>query len=129
MARNRTVAIESLPWRETEGTRPDLPLPPGPMPLRFAGTWRKRWRYVGAFGENVMLCAANVRIGPLGQTFWALLDRVTGEILQNTRQLLPAERGEVWTECGGGSDPWDLGTGGNGIRTRIDSKGTTAQLR
>ncbi len=44
-------------------------------------------------------------------------------------QLLPAERGEVWTERGGGFDPWDLGTSGKGIRTRIDSKGTTARLR
>ena len=99
------------------------------MPLRFAGTWRKRWRYVGAFGERVMLCAANVHIGPLGQTFWALLDRESGEIIENTHQLLPAERGEVWTERGGGFDPWDLGTSGKGIRTRIDSKGTTARLR
>ena len=99
------------------------------MPLRFAGTWRKRWRYVGAFGERVMLCAANVHIGPLGQTFWAVLDRESGEIIENTHTLLPAERGEVWTERGGGFDPWDLGTSGKGIRTRIDSKGTTARLR
>jgi len=99
------------------------------MPLRFAGTWRKRWRYVGAYGERVMLCAANVRIGPLGQTFWALLDRESGEILENTHQLLPAERGEVWTERGGGFDPWEMGQGGKGIRTRIESKGTTARLR
>ena len=55
MAKNRSAAMESLPWRETEGTRPNLPLPPGSMPLRLAGTWRKRWRYVGAFGENVMM--------------------------------------------------------------------------
>jgi hypothetical protein len=99
------------------------------MPLRHAGTWRKRWRYVGAFGERVMLCAANVHIGPLGQTFWALLDRESGEVIENTHQLLPAERGEVWTERGGGYDAWDLGTSGKGIRTRIDSKGTTARLR
>ena len=76
-----------------------------------------------------MLCAANVHIGPLGQTFWAVLDRESGEIIENTHTLLPAERGEVWTERGGGFDPWDLGTSGKGIRTRIDSKGTTARLR
>ena len=63
--------------------------------MRFAGTWRKRWRYVGAFGERVMLCAASVRIGPLGQTFWAVLDRESGEVIENTKQLLPgaARRG------------------------------------
>jgi hypothetical protein len=128
MARNRTKALESLPWRGPGPGRPDLPLPPGKLPVRFAGTWRKRWRYVGAFGEQVMLCAANVRIGPLGQTFWAVLDRASGEILESTRQLLPAERGEVWTERGGGYDAWDLGSSGDGVRTRIDSDGTTAKL-
>jgi hypothetical protein len=98
------------------------------MPVRFAGTWRKRWRYVAAFGEQVMLCAANVHIGPLGQTFWAVLDRESGEIVENTHQLLPAERGEVWTERGGGYDAWGLGTSDEGVRTRIDSHGTTAKL-
>ena len=61
--------------RYAESFSGPLPLPPAKMPLRFAGTWRKRWRYVGAFGEQVMLCAATVRIGPFGQTFWAILDR------------------------------------------------------
>jgi Domain of unknown function (DUF2804), C-terminal len=99
------------------------------MPLRFAGRWRKSWRYVGAYGENVMLCAANVHVGPLGQTFWALLDRSAGEILESTHQLLPAERGEVWTEKAGGYEAWDLGTGGEGIRTRIESNGSTGRMR
>jgi len=99
------------------------------MPVRFAGAWRKRWRYVGAFGDDFMLCAANVHVGPLGQTFWALLDRSSGEILESTRQLLPAERGEVWTEKAGGYEAWDLGSGGKGIRTRIESGANTARLR
>ncbi len=129
MAKNRSAEVARLPWRGGDGARPNLPLPPGSMPLRFAGSWRKRWRYVGAFGERVMLCAANVHVGPLGQTFWAVLDRESGEITESTHQLLPAERGEVWTERGGGFDPWDLGTGGKGIRTRIDSGGTVARLR
>ncbi len=91
------------------------------MPLRRAGTWRKSWRYVGAFGERLMLCAAQVRVGPLGQTFWAILDRSSGEIVERTRMLLPAERGEVWTERGGGELPWELGGESSGTRTRIES--------
>lgn len=34
----------------------------------------KRWRYVGVFGEDVMACFGVVRIGPLRQAFWAVLD-------------------------------------------------------
>lgn len=128
MADNRTTALQSLPWRGPAEGRPELPLPPGSMPLRFAGTWRKRWRYVAAFGEQVMLCAASVRIGPLGQTFWAILDRRTGEIVENTKQLLPAQRGEVWTERGGGHDAWELGAGGDRLRTRIDAAPISAKL-
>ncbi|MFN8216344.1 MAG: hypothetical protein U0R71_07075, partial [Solirubrobacterales bacterium] len=46
-----------------------------PLPLRREGQNRKRWRYVGFFGEEVMLCAARVEVGPLGQCFWILWDR------------------------------------------------------
>lgn len=65
----------SIPWRGPAGDRPDLPLPPAPMPLRAEGQNRKRWRYVGFFGEEVMLCAARAEVGPLGQCFWVFWDR------------------------------------------------------
>lgn len=61
---------------------------------------RKRWRYVAAFSEEVMICAARVQVGPLGQTFWAILDRESGQMLENTRLRLPGARGEVWREEG-----------------------------
>jgi hypothetical protein len=35
----------------------------------------KRWRYLGLYGEELMLCAANVRVGILPQAFWATWDR------------------------------------------------------
>jgi hypothetical protein len=56
----------------------------------------KRWRYVGVFGEQLMACAAQVRIGPARQTFWALHlpgAGVRGVDREHTR-LLP-RRGEV----------------------------------
>jgi hypothetical protein len=120
-------ALDSLPWRGPTEDRPGLPIPPAKMPVRHAGTWRKRWRYVGAFGEQVMLCAASVRIGPFGQTFWAVFDRRSGEVIENTKQLLPAQRGEVWTERRGGED-WQLGTEGERLRTRIDAPAASAKL-
>lgn len=128
MAKDRTSALQSLPWRGPADERPGLPLPPGSMPMRFAGNWRKRWRYVGAFGEQVMLGAASVRVGPFAQTFWAILDRRSGEIVENSKQLMPAQRGEVWTERGGGQDVWELGASADGLRTRIDAAAAKAKL-
>src|SRR3984885_5817224 len=64
-----------IPWRAPGGERPALPLPPGPMPLRRDGQTRKRGRYVGVFGEELMLCAARAEVGPLGQSFWVVWDR------------------------------------------------------
>src|SRR5213075_1170882 len=44
----------------------------------------KKWRYVGAYGPEVMACVGVARIGPLRQRFWAvcepgrpLVDRTT----------------------------------------------------
>jgi hypothetical protein len=69
------MPLASIPWRGPGADRPDLPLPPGAMPLRLDGQTRKRWRYVGLFDERVMLCAARAEVGPLGQSFWILWDR------------------------------------------------------
>ena len=42
----------TLPWRGPAPGRPDLPLPPDPMPLVRNGRLRKRWRYVGVYGAR-----------------------------------------------------------------------------
>jgi hypothetical protein len=60
--------------------------------------FRKRWRYVAAFCDNVMVCAARVQVGPFGQTFWAVWDRERRELLERTRTRLPGARGEVWRD-------------------------------
>ncbi len=76
---------EQLPWRGPGADRPDLPLPPGKMPLRSMGQTRKRWRYVGFYSPRLMLCAARAEVGPLGQCFWALWDRDGKRSHANTR--------------------------------------------
>jgi hypothetical protein len=43
-------------------------------PLR-GGRPLKRWTWVGAFSESVMLCAAVARIGPVPVSWWAIWDR------------------------------------------------------
>ena len=61
---------------------------------------RKQWRYVGFYGEEVMLCAGVVRIGPFSQTFWSVWDRVSdggeGRVFEHTK-LRPG-RAEVTME-------------------------------
>jgi len=61
------------------------------MPLRRDGQLRKRWRYVGVFGTELMLCAARAQVGPLGQSFWVLWDRDEGRHLAHT-SLRPGSR-------------------------------------
>jgi Protein of unknown function (DUF2804) len=78
------MATGGIPWRGPGEGRPDLPLPPGPMPLRRDGGLRKRWRYVGFYGEELMLCAARAEVGALGQSFWVLWDRARGHELAHT---------------------------------------------
>src|SRR3954447_23077264 len=91
-------AMSSLPWRGPGPGRPALPLPPEQMPLRRGGRWRKRWRYVGAYCDELLLCTGRVQVGKLGQTFWAIWDREGRQMWEHTRLRLPGARGEAWTE-------------------------------
>jgi hypothetical protein len=105
------MAISGIPWRGPGAQRPDLPLPPTPMPLRRDGGLRKRWRYVGFYGEELMLCAARAEVGPLGQSFWVLWDRERGRELAHTA-LRPGSREVVF----------------DGPRLMIDAPGLHAEL-
>lgn len=87
---------EALHWRGPGPGRPDLPLPPAGLPLMHRGSLRKKWRYVGYYGDEVMLCLASVLIGPARHCFWSLWDRETGNVLGHT-QLRPG-RQEVAVE-------------------------------
>ena len=65
-------ALHALPARD----RPTgLPVPPARMALIRDRRPLKRWRYLGLYGEDMMLCAADVRIAGLPQAFWATWDR------------------------------------------------------
>jgi hypothetical protein len=46
----------------------------------------KRWRYVAAFGDELMVCAAVVRIGPARQVFWAVWDGAERALRERTRR-------------------------------------------
>ena len=78
----------------------------------------KRWRWVGVFSEELMMCAALVRIGPARQSFWALHAPASGALRERTR-LVP-RRGEVeLTEGAIGREPG---------RVRIADRGVSLEL-
>jgi Protein of unknown function (DUF2804) len=64
-------------WRGPGPDRPVLPLPPERMPAWRGGRPLKRWTWVGAFGPELMLCAAIARIGPATAAWWAVWDGTT----------------------------------------------------
>jgi Protein of unknown function (DUF2804) len=77
-------------WRGPGPGRPALPLPPDRMPLVRGGRPLKRWRYVGAYGPELMLCAARGRIGVVPFSWWAVWD---GERLHERRFELEVRGG------------------------------------
>lgn len=64
---------------------------PASLPLFDHGQLRKRWRYVGLFAEELMLCAARAEVGPMAQSFWVLWDRGTRRQWSHTA-LRPGSR-------------------------------------
>jgi Protein of unknown function (DUF2804) len=113
-----------------EGEERGAPFPPrlfdGLRPL-------KRWRYVGIFCEELMACAALVRIGPARQSFWALHLRGEGPMRERTRllprrgelQLIHAQRptrGRARTRASAPSDQYSPG------RLRLKDRGVVLDL-
>jgi hypothetical protein len=77
--------LDALPYRGDGSDRPaGLALPPGPMPRRAGTRPLKRWRYVGVYGAELMLCAGTVRIAGVPQAFWAVWDRDAQRLWERT---------------------------------------------
>jgi Protein of unknown function (DUF2804) len=87
-----------------------LALPPDPMPPRHRTRPLKAWRCVGIFSTQLMVCAAQVRVGPARQAFWALWDREHGSLYERTRM----GRGDVELATG------SLRIGAPGIIIAVD---------
>ncbi|HYP47935.1 MAG TPA: DUF2804 family protein [Thermoleophilaceae bacterium] len=60
------------PVRGTGVRRLDLPLPPGRMPFLRRRRPLPRWRYVGVYGPELMLCVGDARVAGMPQRWWAL---------------------------------------------------------
>jgi len=79
----------AYPYRGDGSERPaGVVVPPARMPLFRAGRMLKRWRYVGLYGPEIMLCAGSAHVGPTWQVWWALWDRQARHLDEQTRQLV-----------------------------------------
>lgn len=76
----------ALRW---DAMHPPAGLPVAVPPARLAplrgGRPLKRWRYVAAFGEEIMLCAAVASVGPARSSWWAVWDRREQRLHEHTR--------------------------------------------
>jgi hypothetical protein len=68
----RSARHASLPARGPDVRRLSLPLPPRRMPLVRDRRPLKRWRYVGVYSAELMLCAGEAHVAGLPQRWWAL---------------------------------------------------------
>jgi uncharacterized protein DUF2804 len=82
--------VTLLPVRGPAVRQLGIPLPPGRMPIWRGGRLLKRWRYVGVFSPELMLCVGEAHVGPLGQRWWAIA-RPDGSLHERTT----ARRGGV----------------------------------
>jgi hypothetical protein len=88
-----------------------VPIPPARMALLRGGRPLKRWRYVAAFSDELMLCAAVAAVGPGRSSWWAVWDRGRGILAERTRTLGPA-----------------LVRFGDGGRVRVADRGVTIDI-
>lgn len=64
--------MASLPVRGPAVRGLGLPLPPARMPLLRGGRPLKRWRYVGVYRPDLMLCVGEARVAALARRWWAV---------------------------------------------------------
>jgi hypothetical protein len=64
--------MSELPLRGSEVRKLGLALPPDRLPAWRGGRPLKRWRYVGVYTPELMLCVGDAKIGPVPQRWWAI---------------------------------------------------------
>ncbi len=99
----------SLPLRGPEVRELGLTLPPDRLPAWRGGRPLKRWRYVGVYTPELMLCVGDAKIGPVPQRWWAI--------------VLPGGELSERTTFGGGGVVVD------GSTVRVSAKGVRIDLR
>jgi hypothetical protein len=64
--------MSELPIRGPGARQLGLPLPPAHLSSWRGGRPLKRWRYVGVYTPELMLCVGDAKIGPVPQRWWAI---------------------------------------------------------
>jgi hypothetical protein len=75
--------MQSLPVRGPAVRELGLQLPPDRMPLLRRGRPLKRWRYVGVYTAEFVLCAGEARVGGLPQR-WCAVALPDGKLFERT---------------------------------------------
>jgi Protein of unknown function (DUF2804) len=83
-------AFASLPVRG-DVRRIGLPVPPAGMPLLHRRRPLKRWRYVGVYRPDLMLCVGDARVAGVPQRWWAVA-LPDGSLFEGTRGVRAEER-------------------------------------
>ena len=81
-----------------------LPLPPERMPLLRGGRPLKRWRYVGVYHPDVMVCVGDARVAGVPLRWWAVA-LPDGTLLEQTgvrRASMICDPGRVFVAESGG---------------------------
>jgi Protein of unknown function (DUF2804) len=74
-----------------------MPAPAGRRPLVRGGRLLKRWRWVGVFSPELMLCVGAARVGPLPRRWWALA-LPDGTLREGSRGVRLCEPGRAAVE-------------------------------
>src|SRR5829696_2203674 len=64
--------MRELPVRGAGVRELALALPPGRMPAFQRGRPLKRWRYLGVYRSDLMLCVGHARVAGVPQRWWAV---------------------------------------------------------
>ena len=92
-----------LPVRSRELPQLGLAVPPAHMPLLRGRRPLKRWRYVGVYGPDLMLCVGAARVAIARLNFWAVIE--PGRPLLERTTLSPGgvrvDEGRVRVDTGG----------------------------
>ena len=96
--------MDGLPARGPAVRELGLALPPARMPVRRGTRPLKRWRYVGVYTRELMVCVGDARVGPIPMRWWAVAlpdGRLYERTTTGRRGGVSVDPGRVLVETGG----------------------------
>lgn len=96
--------MDGLPARGPAVRELGLALPPARMPVRRGTRPLKRWRYVGVYTRELMVCVGDARVGLIPMRWWAVAlpdGRLYERTTTGRRGGVSVDPGRVLVETGG----------------------------